>query len=177
MPSKPGYDYLDTHLTSCRIPRTNVQESGIHVSTQKLTGEKIVFFHTDCDEGRECLGMRIVGESSERICDYLLYYSKVNTQIEVICFLELKGTDLATAAEQIDATYTKTKALMQETIHSRYHANLRFRACICLRSQAPSTSQRIRDSLIQKFGGGRNVEVRHGVKRHDIGPFLRRDIG
>jgi hypothetical protein len=176
MASKPMHAFLDVRLANCRIQGTSVQESGIRVSTQPTAGEIIVFFHTDTDEGRECLEMRIEGESSEKICDYLIYYTREGRHSEIVCFLELKGTDLAKAVKQVEMTQTQTKTLMQEEIRSKYHQNFTFRICICLRSQAPSTSQRIRDSLIQKFGG-RNVEIRHGVKRHDIGPLLRRDTG
>jgi|SRR5579884_698604 len=175
MASKPMRAFLDARLANCRMQRTSVQESGIRVSTQPVAGEEeIVFFHTDTDEGRKSLEMTIEGESSEKICDYLIYYSRVNTHNEIACFLELKGTDLATAVKQVEITHRQTKTLMQGEIHSKYHQNFTFRICICLRSQAPSTSQRIRDSLIQKFGG-KNIEIRHGIKRHDIGPLLRRD--
>lgn len=174
MASKPMYTFLDSRLANCRIQRTSVQESGIRVSTQPTEDEKIVFFHTDTDEGRECLEMRIEGESSEKICDYLIYYTREGRYSEIVCFLELKGTDLAKAEKQVVITLIQTRTLMQKEIHSKYLQNFIFRICICLRSQAPSTSQRIRDSLIQNFGG-RNIEIRHGVKRHDIGPLLRRD--
>lgn len=141
------------------------------MSTQLLTGEIIIVFHIDSDEGRKSLKME---DEGIRICDFIFYYTNENEGNEVACLLELKGTELRRASDQVKKTHQRLIALANEAIHRRYHRNLTWRICICLRSQAPGTSQRIRDEL-KAFFGTNNVEIRHGVKRHDIGPLLRRN--
>src|SRR5437773_10121294 len=129
------YTLLITHLQSCREPGTSIQESGIKVSTEKQKDEDIVFFHTDCDEGRKGLQMEAEGK---KISDYLIYYTKKAEKSEVICFLELKGTKLETAVKQVTETHEHVDALSKEEIHSRHHSNFKWRICICLHGSAPS---------------------------------------
>lgn len=171
MTSKPLHEFLNALLQRCRENGTSVQESGIRVSTQLLTGEIIIVFHIDSDEGRKSLKME---DEGIRICDFIFYYTKENEVNEVVCLLELKGTELLRASDQVKKTHQRLIALTNEAIHSKYHRNLTWRICICLRGQAPATSQRIRDELKELFGK-HNVEIRHGVKHHDIGPLLRRN--
>ena len=175
MPSKPLHDFLNAHLKNCCTQKTSAQESGIQVRTEPLLGEKILFFHTDCDEGRTCLKMKLTGASSNKICDYLIYYTKDDQERETVCFLELRSTDLASATEPIKDVHKQTNMLIRDEIPGKCHEDFAFRVCICLRSQAPSTGQHIKNLLIQTFGKG-NVEIKHGTTPYDIGPFLRHPV-
>jgi hypothetical protein len=170
MASKPMLTFLTVLLQGCRMQGTSVRESGITVSTEILAGETIIFFHLDCDEGRTSLKMT---DEGVKICDYIIFYTEDKEDKEIVCFLEPKGTDLKVAAKQVEQTHKHTAALSNENIHRKHHQHITWRICICLRGQAPSTNQRIRDQLKQNFGKG-NVEIKHGITRHDIGPLLRR---
>jgi len=163
--SKPLKDFLTNHLKSCLTPGTSAPGSGIKVAAKPLPGEIIILFQTDSSNGKRCLNV-----GSEKICDYLYFYNK-NADKEIACFLELKGTDLKSAAEQVEKTHEHLENLISKKVAN----DIPFlaRVCICLRSHASSTSQKIRDKLI-KIYGNKNIEIRHGITRHDIGPLLRR---
>ena len=172
MPSKPLHAFLVTNLQSCRKHGTSAKEKGLKVSTETLEGEAILFFHTDCNEGRECLKITNQGK---KVCDYLIYYSKEYKQTEIVCLLELKGTNLQDAAKQVTETHGHLKILINAEFRSGEPQDLTWRICICLRSHAPSINQRIRDELKQNYGN-KNVEIKHGIAQHDIGPLLRREL-
>lgn len=171
MPSKPLHAFFVTNLQICRKPGTSAKEKGLKVSTETLEGETIIFFHTDCDEGRRCLSITNQGN---KVCDYLIYYSKEDKQNEIACLLELKGTNLEDAKKQVTETHRHLKVLLSAEFRSGEPQSLRLRICICLHSHAPSTNQRIRDELIRDYGK-KNVEIKHGIPQHNIGPLLRRE--
>lgn len=164
------FSLLSNTLNTCRQPGTKAQGSGITVSTQPLAGETIIFFEIDCREGRQSL--RMVGEGIS-ICDHLIFYTKDGEHYETVCFLELKGTDLNVAMKQVQTTRKYVEVLSDKNIPKKKHRYFLWKICICLRSHAPSVSQRVRDELKQKYGN-ENVEIKHGITRYDIGQFLRR---
>src|SRR6266700_2014609 len=171
MAPKPMLTLLSTTLHDCRMSGTRAHASGITVSTQPRIGELIIFFDIDSTEGRQSLKMEGEGIS---ICDYLIFYTIDGEAFEIICFLELKGTNLAVAAKQVQDTHEHIEVLSNEKIpRKRHYQKFISKICICLRSHAPSTKQRIRDQLKQKFGN-EHVEIKHGTTRYDIGQLLRR---
>ena len=149
MASKPMLTLVTSVLQSCRVQGTSFRQSGITVSTRPLAGETIIFFLIDCDEGRTSLKMT---ESGVKICDYIIYYTNDGEDGEIVCLLEVKGKNLKIAANQVLITHEHVAALSREKIHINYHQNIKWRVCICLRSHAPSSSQRIHDQLKEKFG-------------------------
>ncbi|HVB75373.1 MAG TPA: hypothetical protein VNE38_17620 [Ktedonobacteraceae bacterium] len=172
MPSKPLHAFLDTNFQSCRKHGTSTnREHGLKVTTTTLEGETIIFFHTDCNEGRECLRITNPGY---KVCDYLIYYSKEDKQNEIACLLELKGTNLEDAKKQVTETHRYLNVLLSANFRSGEAQSLRWRICICLHSHAPSTNQRIRDELIRDYGK-KNIEIKHGIPQHNIGLLLRRE--
>jgi len=170
MAPKPMLTFLSTTLHDCRMSGTRAHASGITVSTQPLAGETIIFFDIDNGEGRQSLRMEGDGIS---ICDYLIFYTTDDEVFEIVCFLELKGTNLEVAAKQVQETHKHVKDLSDEQIPMKHHQYFIAKICICLRSHAPSSKQRIHDQLKQKFGN-ENVVVKHGATRYDIGQLLRR---
>ncbi|MBA2286458.1 MAG: hypothetical protein H0W02_13340 [Ktedonobacteraceae bacterium] len=81
-------------LQQCLEKGTSIHESGITVSTKVFAGEKIIFYHIDCKEGREGLNIKLEGN---KICDYLIFFTKDKEDYEIICFLELKSKNLEMA--------------------------------------------------------------------------------
>lgn len=167
--SKPVQNFFVVHFRSCHGNGTSASDpgTGIKVSTKPLSNETILVFHTDCDEGKACLGIR-----GKKVCDFIFYYTK-GTDKEIICFLELKGTELDKAYLQVLDTNNHLKNIMQGKISDVDYQNSIRKICICLRHHAPSMNQKIRDKLIKIYGKN-NVEIKHGVTRHDIGPLLRK---
>lgn len=170
MASKPMLTFLEATLQNCYIPKTSVHEEGLTVSTEKLPGEIIFFFQTDCAEGRKTLNMV---EQGQKICDYLIFYTKDSEKREIVCYLELKGGKLESAKKQILNTHNRVKALSDEKLGKQFGPVI-WKACICLHGQAPRNGQRTVDELISIFGKN-NVCIRHGVKHFKLlGEFLRR---
>lgn len=169
MASKPVLSFLSTTLQACSIEGTRVRESGLIVSTEVLAGETILFFHIDCEDGRNSLG--IVGKGA-KICDYLVFYTKDDDNKEVICLLELKGKDLNSAIEQIIQTHRNIHMIAKEHL-GKHVQQILWKACICMHGQAPRNRQSDRDTLIRVFGK-ENVRIKHGTT-HDtkLGFFLR----
>lgn len=137
--------FLNARLQACCIKGTRVRESGLIVSTNTLPGEKILFFRTDCHEGRESLDM--VGESL-KICDYLVLYIKDGEKREIVCFLELKGRNLDDAVKQVLSTRERVVALSKEEIERKHHPNITWKACICLHGTAPRNRQSSLNELL-----------------------------
>ncbi len=171
MASKPMLTLLINRLEVCLIEGTRVRESGLTVSTETLPGETILFFHTDCDEGRRNLNMVGVGL---KVCDYLVFYTKDDENKETVCFLELKGKRLEDATKQVISTYNRVKSLSREEIGRDQYPYITWKVCICMHGQAPRDTQRIADQLIEKFGKG-NILIKHGTKHYQLlGVFLRK---
>jgi len=165
------FTFLNARFHACRKKGTRVRESGLTVSTNKLPGETILFFCTDCDEGRKSLNM--VGEGL-KICDYLVFYMKESEYKEIVCFLELKGRNLEDAVRQVLSTRRRIVDLSYEEIDSKQHAHICWKACICLHGGAPRNMQSFADELVQVFGRG-NIHIKHGVTHYQLlGDFLRK---
>ncbi|MGH2478801.1 MAG: hypothetical protein ACRDHW_03995 [Ktedonobacteraceae bacterium] len=161
---------LNDKFAACLIKGTSVRESGLTVSTETFPGETILFFHTDCDEGRQNLNMISAGL---KICDYLILYTKDSEPKEIVCFLELKGKKLEDAIRQVLSTRESLQALAIEEINRKHHQYITWKVCICLHGHAPRPGQHNIDELIKKFGKN-NILIKHGMKQYKLlGSFLR----
>lgn len=96
MAPTPLLTLLQQQLSECLMQGTSISESGLTVSTDKLSGEIILFFRIDSIAGRRGLGMEDL-----KVCDCLVFYAKENEQREMLCFLELKAAGLDKATQQI----------------------------------------------------------------------------
>lgn len=169
MASHSMHALLSVTLAGCSVRGTKVTESGLTVSTDTLPGETILFFKTDSATGRQCLG---IVEENLKACDYLVLYSKKDNRAEIICFLELKGSDLKHATDQIINTYNHPKILAEGEIEKSRLSQITWKVSICMKSHPPSNDQHSRDRLAKVFK--QHVRIRHGIK-HDklLGSFLR----
>lgn len=156
---------LKQQLSPCLIQgKTSITESGITVSTDRILDEIILFYRTDSDEGRTCLGAM-----GSRLCDCLVFYTKESESEEILCFLELKAAGLKDAKEQIIQTHQKIKTLLDMNMLQATHM-----ACICMRRQAPLGDMRHIDELKRRFGKDK-IRIKQGID-HDkkLGDFFRR---
>lgn len=161
---------LNDTLAECLIAGTGVRESGLTVSTEKLPGETILFFHLDCAEGRHSLNMAVTGL---KICDYLILYTKDSEQKEIACFLELKGKKLEDAIRQVLSTRESLQALVKTKIERKQQQYITWKVGICLHGHAPRPGQHNIDELIKNFGKS-NILIKHGMKQYKLlGSFLR----
>ena len=160
---------LSVTLAGCFVRGTSVTESGLTVSTDRLSGEIILFFKTDSPEGRQSLG--ITGENL-KACDCLVLYAKENDRAEIACFLELKGKKLEVAVKQVINTFRHAKMRIEREVEKEQHPYITWKVCICMQGQAPRNEQKSRDELENIFGP--HVRIKHGVKHYkELGSFLR----
>lgn len=160
---------LSVTLAGCFVSGTSVTESGLTVSTDRLSGEIILFFKTDSPEGRLSLG--ITGENL-KACDCLVLYAKENNRAEIACFLELKGKKLEVAVKQVINTFRHAKMLVEREVEREQQNYITWKVCICMHGQAPRNDQRSVDQLIKEFKS--HVRIKHGVKHYkELGSFLR----
>lgn len=160
------YNLLKQRLAACLMEgTTSITEYGITVSTERLSGEIILFFRIDSDAGRICLDM--VGLKA---CDCLVFYTRETEQEEKLCFLELKGNGLASAVQQIVSAHRKIKLLLE----ANHIQNVTLIACICMRHQVPQGDLRHADELKRYFGKG-NVHLKCGRKHYtELGLLFRK---
>ena len=164
MAPTPLLTLLQQQLSECLMQGTSISESGLTVSTDKLSGEVILFFRIDSIAGRSALGMEDL-----KVCDCLVFYAKENEQREMLCFLELKAAGLDKATQQILSVYRKVKQLL-ETNHIQF---VILKVCICMRHQVPAGELRHAKELKRIFGPD-NVHLKFGTRHYkQFGLLLR----
>jgi hypothetical protein len=84
---------------ACFIQGTSFADGGPGIRIEPQAGEKILFFKTDGDECRRLLAMAI----NDAICDALVFY-RLDLNRPIFLFVELKGSDVLHAVEQIEST-------------------------------------------------------------------------
>ncbi len=86
-------------LLKCAMRGTSFGERGKSVSVEPEAGEIVLFFRSDSPDFRSCVGLTSV----EKACDIMVFYYKSPKM--VICFVELKGSEIEKAHEQIRETH------------------------------------------------------------------------
>jgi hypothetical protein len=141
---------------------TSASESGITVNAEPQRGETILFFRTDNSIVRQNLNMT-------KVCDYLVFYARKNEQKKVLCFVEMKGTRLEDATEQIIKSYQHINELLRSSSFQQLQYIL-WKAYICTDGQAPKEIQKCSNQLKRAFGKN-NYSI---ARASDLGPLLRR---
>lgn len=165
-PDTPLSMLLEKQLSLCKLSGTSITESGLTVSTDKRSGENIIFFRIDSDGGRKCLNM--IGL---RCCDCLVFYTKASEEEEKFCFLELKKpAKLGDAVDQIiEAHKYVVRFLEEKQMLMKHVVPMTF---ICLRHQSPGESMTHRKRLAAIFG--KNVCIKTVTGHYkELGSFLR----
>lgn len=134
------FDFL---VWECLVPgQTSIAERGTGTSARikPLGGECVLTFGIDNQAFR--------GEFNvNRVCDALFFY-KIEAKSPVLLFVELKGADIASAAEQVgQALQAVRRALPRDAD---------YRAVVVTRRKAPTRS----DALWRRFFEDYGVELR-----------------
>lgn len=174
----PIQQLLMTQLASCKMSGTTIKDKGITVSMDRRTGETVLFFHLDSNEGYACLGIdrhaNTGSHESAQCCDGLIFYvKKLENAKYLLCFLEMKGGDQEEAVKQIISVYKRIKVFLDK---QHLFDPKRMMACICARHQVPTVVQKkLREELKAIFG--EHVHIRTGVSHYDIGLVIREHAG
>ena len=128
-------------LWECLIPgKTSISESGQSARIDPHGGECVLAFELDNQKFRDRFG---VG----RVCDALFFYRR-DQERPVLLFVELKGTDIAKAAEQLGQSLRAVKDTLQR--------NAQYRAVVVSRGRAPAR----KDPLCRQFFQQHQVELK-----------------
>ncbi|MDM8527169.1 hypothetical protein QUF58_03055 [Anaerolineales bacterium HSG24] len=166
---------FDELYKACLITGTSYKDrrTGVGISLKPKSGEKIRLFPLDNPPNRECRlreHLRL-----KQVCDLVLFYSDGRRLI--ICLVELKGSDIYHAAEQLINVYRKLqpylrRVLPTSTVGEKIHLT-EWRAYICQGKHSSAHSQRRKKTrlLLQKFGQFNRYDI---SRNPDVGQFLRK---
>lgn len=96
-------------LLKCAVQGTSSKEQGKSVSVKPTQGETVLLFRSDSAEFRQCIGAL----QDSIACDIMVFYH--SSQKTVICFVELKGRDVADGYEQLETTYKQFRQVLGDT--------------------------------------------------------------
>ncbi len=153
-------------MMNCIRDGTSHKENGINISIQRKPRETILFFVID-PESNHCSNFPEI-INTDIICDLLIYYSTDGSN-KKICLVELKGSDIKHAIEQLTRTREKTNNCLK----SKYQ-NIGWKAIIVHRCSAPNQfkSASLKKRLDNAFGKG-NYSMEH-TTNFDAGEFIRK---
>lgn len=100
-------------LLTCFIHDLHFGDKGHQISIDRdlKGGETILLFVIDENSNTNSTFRKDVGmKKSDKICDCIFFYSREGGPENVVCLVELKGTNIDEAAEQILSTYQHLKA-------------------------------------------------------------------
>lgn len=157
-------------LTGCFLPgQTHYKESGVEISLQPESGETVLFFSIDNQSNPNCKFRQILGidKENQNICDLIVFYAKGDKRI--ICFVELKGSDLGTAVKQVCNTYKCFNNFLNQSSSLPYCQNLIVKAFIKLKGSVPQEHRKYQNELSNHFKAN-NCDISRNT---DFGQFLR----
>ncbi|MEM8640166.1 MAG: hypothetical protein AAGG51_15310 [Cyanobacteria bacterium P01_G01_bin.54] len=141
--------------------QTSYGENKSRVSLKTESEETILFFRTDSNTFR-----RIINATNEKVCDLVILYANQNRR--VICFCELKGSQVNDAKEQIINTH---RLLMQYFTKQNLFLSLESKAIIVPSGSFPKDTKKIREELANTVcSSTQNVDI---CRSREIGDFLR----
>jgi hypothetical protein len=147
-------------LVSCLIPDTHFSEKGCRVSVVPEVDEIILFFVIDDQSNPNCALRRTLGIERGTTCDVLVWYVKGNQIRRVSCLVELKGSNVKKAGDQIKNVYRLLQAMFPPQIE--------WKAYILLHGSAP------RETIAVKRDLEKTLHGKCEIKRNpDLGKFLR----
>ncbi len=136
---------LNTLLLSCLVPGTSYGESGTgaRVSIQAETRETILFFATDNNQIRQLLGI------SGPVCDLVVFYDNEQQQ-KILCMVELKGSDLKQAVEQV----VNTRDVLAKKLDAKLQKFVVWKAYVLMTGTVPQEHKQLKTRLEKAFGAG-----------------------
>ncbi len=153
-------------LSDCLLPGKTSYEEGVKIKLKPESGETVLFFNIDNQSNPNCKLRQLLGLNSEgqKICDLIVFYAKEDTKI--ICFVELKGSDIKTARDQVINTYTAFNKFLR-----KYNSGLYFtpKIYILFNGSVPKEIDKYQEELKNMFGEG-NSDIN---RNPDLGAFLR----
>lgn len=157
-------------LSGCLLPgETSFGESGGKVRIQPKSGETVLFFSIDDQSNSNCGFRQILGINQEnmKICDLIIFYANNNQRI--ICFVELKGSDLKTAVQQVINTYESFRRYLASSKQKNNLIDCTAKAYVKFNGSVPQELDKYKKELNKVFGE-HNFDL---SRNEDLGDFIR----
>ncbi len=139
------------------------------------SNELALFFQIDEPEVRRSLNL--LGEG-QRCCDGLVFYTRGESDSNVICLVEMKSDNIAEAADQIGETCNHLKGILQSECStcSEYVRDIIWKACLYHRHSSLTEIEILKRKLIGTYGFKKgNIDIL-STSDNDIGPLLRGEM-
>lgn len=161
---------FNTLLLTCLSTKRSFSEAGGRIRFNQDTNETILLFVIDQESNRNSTVYQDFIKNGP-VCDLIIYYIKDNEKI--ICFIELKGSDIQKAIEQIENTFNKFRKSLEQSTRDKdccpHCTNIRYKSYILLHGSAPRLTKDHGQRLEHCFGRG-NVSI---SRCEDISNFIR----
>ncbi|HFD38750.1 MAG TPA: hypothetical protein ENJ31_02700 [Anaerolineae bacterium] len=156
---------FNTLLLTCLIPGTSFTEQGATVRMEPRSGETLLFFAIDDQSNPGCGLRQAINLYDGAICDLAVFYVPSDRDRNILCLVELKGSELDRAAEQIRNTYRALSSRL------RPHAQqVEWKAYILEHGSAPKLKRRRARETLQQILGKKAFAIK---RDRDLGAFLR----
>lgn len=143
-------------------------------ASDPYSGEIVLCFQLDDSNARERRVCQSLGiEEGDKRCDGLIFYAQDDQDEKVLCFVEMKSTNIDDAAEQLKSTKIHIARLLREECGSYCNnqlQNIKWKACFYHHGASPNEVTSILRQL--KSGGFSSVD-NFTVASNNVGPFLR----
>ena len=106
-----------------------------------------------------------------QICDLIIFYIREDKQ--VLCFVELKGTELENAAKQIRNIHQHLRQSLRQSVQFESFRQIEWKACILQGHSAP-TNKIAQKSAMGHLGQAFEKDKIIITRNSDLGQFLRR---
>ncbi len=136
---------FNTLLLTCLIHGTRFGEQGATVSIKPKSGETILFFSVD-DQSNEGCGLRKMGMQGA-LCDLVIFFDNAGEK-KTLCMVELKGSDLKRAIEQV----INTRDFLKNNLPTGLRQHVVWKACILLTGKSPQEVKQLEKHLEEAFG-------------------------
>lgn len=163
---------FDVLHIECLTGHTSFNESGIAVSCQPPERGEILLFYDISKQEKAQSNLRKALEMAddEAICDGIIY--RRSGESEAYCFVELKGSDLAHAIEQVSNTYKRFQEFLRKNNYLSYSNKVSWRTHIQIGSIASQKNYNKYEKDLRVRFGDRNFSVSRANKL-DITDFVR----
>jgi hypothetical protein len=129
---------------SCLSDRTSLSEEGKSASIARRNDETILMFLTDSDVVRRELGIK-------RACDAVFVYIRQRAR-PILLFIELKGSDIQGAADQIRFTAEGVRKLVNSDFSTTFPNPDDMRAVVVFSGSAPRSQAEILERFERDTG-------------------------
>ncbi len=152
----------------CRHPGNAYRERGIVVRVTPRQGETWKWFAIDDQTNRPC-ALRAELHICGALSDLLVFYTPEGSASTTICIVELKGSDITHAIEQVINTLQSLAPHFNANHAQPLRQQTTWKAYICTRGSAPQFHSPQSRRLLHAFGHG-NFAIQQNP---DLGQFLR----